>query len=154
VEFAVYGLVDGRPVGIAECAFSGPSNNSGSPAGPFVLLMAELRQPARTVAVHRRAAWEKNDRRRALDRPTFVGVEDFDREYRIVTPDPRAARAVVGPALIAAHLTGRLPDWSVQGTEVLICRPGHIGAFTRIPGQFKSIMRVADLIEADAATAS
>jgi hypothetical protein len=151
LKFALYGLVDGRAVAIAECDFSSASNTSEPRTDPVVLLMAELRQPAQTVAVHRRTAWEQSDRRRALDRPTFVGVEAFDHEYRIVAPDPRAARAVVGPALIAEHVAGTLPDWSVQGREVLTCRPGQIGVFIGIPGQFTSVMRVADLIEADAA---
>jgi hypothetical protein len=57
---------------------------------------------------------------------------------------------VVGPRLIAAHVAGELPDWSVQGTEVLMYRRGQLGTLAEIPRQFTSIVRVAGLIEADA----
>jgi hypothetical protein len=150
VAFAIYGLVDGRSVAIAECDFTSRSNISGRRLDRYVLLVAQLRQPARTVAVHRRAAWEKSDRQLTRDRPTSVGVDAFDQEYRVVAPDRRAARAVLGQRLIVAHVAGEPPDWSVQGTEVLMYRRGHIGALAEIPRQFTSIMRVADLIEADA----
>jgi hypothetical protein len=150
VAFALYGVVAGRPVAIAEC-FLSKQNSAKQEPEPFVLLMAGLREPVPAVAVHRRLDWERTERRLALDRPTFVGDDVFDQEYRVVAPDSAAARAVVGPALIAAHVAGKLPDWSVRGTEVLTYRAGDVGMFTSIPNQFTSVMLIADLIEADVA---
>ena len=148
--FALYGVVAGRPVAIAEC-FLSTQNTAKQEPEPFVLLMAGLRKPVPTIAVHQRLDWERTERRLALDRPTFVGDDAFDQEYRVVAPDPAAARAAIGPALIAAHVAGKLPDWSVRGTEVLTYRAGNVGMLTSIPNQFTSVMLIADLIEADVA---
>jgi hypothetical protein len=45
------------------------------------------------------------------------------------------------------HVAGRLPDWSLEGRELLSFREGRIGEPASIPGQLEPIIRVADLIE-------
>jgi len=158
VTFAVRGVVDGRAVAVAEYHYSKAYNGALGRRGQTydrVLLVAQLRRPARTVAVSRRKSWQRSQHFMERDRPTSVGVEAFDLEYRVEAPDVRAVRMVIGEHLIAEHIAGRLPDWSVEGTEVLTYRDGRLGGdLSGIPTQFSAILRVAELIEADAGTAT
>jgi hypothetical protein len=51
--------------------------------------------------------------------------------------------------LVAAHVAGGLPDWNLEGKELLVYRLGRIGEPTGIPDQLPSLLRIADLIEPD-----
>jgi hypothetical protein len=53
---------------------------------------------------------------------------------------------VLRPALVQEHVAGRLPEWSLEGQDLLTYRHGHIGDPATIPRQFP-LARVATLLE-------
>jgi hypothetical protein len=96
------------------------------------------------MAVVERGALSRFGRVLFGDGATAVGQEDFDRAYRVVSKDPRA---VLSPGLVAEHVAGRLPEWSLHGNELLTYRGGRIGDPATIPDQFTPLLRVAALLD-------
>jgi hypothetical protein len=157
VTVALSGPPGGRPVTIAEYFYTHTTSSRNSSTGRssdtthtyhFVLTVARLRRPAPPIAVHRRGAVSRFGRQLFGDKATAIGYEPFDRDYRVVAPDPRQVRGLLSGALVAEHVAGRLPDWSVEGDEVLTFREGRIGDPGTILAELAPVARVADLIDA------
>jgi hypothetical protein len=52
------------------------------------------------------------------DSTAATGNKAFDQQFVIRTVDPALARALIGPALVAEHLTGRIPYWTLTGHDL------------------------------------
>ena len=160
VSLALFGTLGGRPVAVGDYSYTTTSTSTDANGNThttttthhYVAVVTRLRMPRPSVAVHRRGGGSKLWRSMFGDRLTAVGVEAFDRAYRVNAPDPSLVRMVVGGPLIAEHVAGRVPDWSVEGNELLTFVQGRIGPPERIPAQIGPLLRVAELIEAHATT--
>jgi hypothetical protein len=160
VSLALFGTVGGHPVSIADYSYTTSSTSTDASGNSsttttthrYVAVVVRLRMPRPTVAVHRRGGGSKLWRSLFGDKATAIGFEEFDREYRVNASDPTLVRAVIGGQLVAEHVAGRLPDWSVEGNELLTILPGRIGPPEQIPAQVGPLLRVADLLERQAGT--
>jgi hypothetical protein len=54
--------------------------------------------------------------------------------------DP-ASRALVGPALIAEHLAGRIPAWSLAGQDLLAWQQGTLTDPSRVEALLAALIR-------------
>jgi len=153
VSLALSGRIGGRPVTIAEYSYtqtstSADNRSQSSTTYRHVLMIARLARPAATVAVFRRGAMSRFGRSLFGDRATAIGYEPFDSAYRVAADDARLVRTVLVPQLVTEHIAGHLPDWSLEGDELLTFRDGRIeDTATILPG-FAPLLRVADLIDA------
>ncbi|MET7419259.1 hypothetical protein [Dactylosporangium sp. NPDC005555] len=160
VSLALFGTVGGHPVSIADYSYTTSSTSTDANGATqttttthhHVAVVVRLRMPRPTVAVHRRGGGSKLWRSLFGDKATAIGYEAFDSAYRVNASDPSLVRAVIGGPLVAEHVAGRLPDWSVEGNELLTFHQGRIGAPERIPAQVGPLLRVADLLEQHAST--
>ncbi|MGI5180371.1 hypothetical protein ACQEVZ_29045 [Dactylosporangium sp. CA-152071] len=158
VSLALFGTVGGRPVSIADYSYTTSSTSTDangtthttSTTHHHVAVVVRLRMPRPTVAVHKRGGGSKLWRSLFGDKATAIGYEAFDSAYRVNASDPSLVRAVIGGQLVAEHVAGWLPDWSVEGNELLTFFQGRLGAPDNIPGQVAPLLRVADLIETHA----
>jgi hypothetical protein len=158
VSLALFGTMGGRPVAIGDYSYTTSSTSTDANGTSHttttthhhVALVVRLRMPRPSVAVHRRGGGSKLWRSLFGDKATAIGYEAFDGAYRVNAPDPSLVRSVLGGALVAEHVAGRLPDWSVEGNELMTFIQGRIGAPDSIPAQLAPLLRVADLIEAHA----
>jgi hypothetical protein len=154
VSLTLSGTLHGRPVAIAEYSYtttsssgSGSSSSSTTTTHRYVLTVVWLARPGPKVAVLRRGALSRFGRTVFGDRATAIGHDQFDGAFRVVADDASVVRSVIRPELIAAHLAGQLPEWSLEGQELLAFRTGRIGEPGSIPAQLVPLVRVADLIE-------
>jgi hypothetical protein len=152
VSLAINGTLAGRPVAIGEYSYTttssaGPNGATSTQTHHYVVTVVWLRRPVPTVAVFRRGSMSKLGRTLFGDRATAIGYEAFDNAFRVAANDPRLVPTVIRPSLVAEQLAGRLPEWSVEGQELLAWREGRIGDPHSIPAQFGPLLHVADLIE-------
>jgi len=160
VTLALSGSIDGRPVTIGEYYYthttssrnSDGTSSSSTTTYHYVLMVVRLSRPGPTIAVFRRGAMSRFGRSLSGDRATAIGDEPFDSAYRVAADEARLVRSVLGRNLVAEHVAGRLPDWSLEGDELLTFHVGRIGEPTGIPAQFAPLLRVADLLEENAQT--
>jgi hypothetical protein len=158
VSLMLSGVLDGHPVAVAEYSYTETSTSTrhnadgtsttstNSTTHHFVVTAVRLASPGPTVAVQPRHALSKLGRTLFGDRPTALGYEPFDKAFRIVAEDPDAARRVVGPVLAGEHLAGRVPTWSLHGTELLTYRSGRITDPDQVAGLAAPLVRVAALL--------
>lgn len=78
---------------------------------------------------------------------TATGDKEFDRRFRVRTRHPELVSTVLSPALIAEHLAGRVPTWSLAGRDLVTQQFGSIHDPREIPERVVSLMRVADLLD-------
>ncbi|MFI9511105.1 hypothetical protein [Nocardia sp. NPDC052566] len=138
------GTVDGRPVTIAEFRYSSGAKDSATNHAVAVLVLIDGRHPP--VDVDRRGMFSKLGRSLLGDRPTATGNEAFDAEFRISAADPNYARLLVGPPLMAAHLDGSVPWWSVDGNGLLTWHHGRVKDPGTVPTVAAPLIRVAELL--------
>lgn len=50
---------------------------------------------------------------------TATGHEEFDRRFQVKAQHPELAKTLLGPVLVAEHLAGRAPAWSITGDTLL-----------------------------------
>lgn len=90
-----------------------------------------------------------------------IGHPAFDDKFRVVathplrgyadhrgnyaTQDRQLAQRLLGPALVAEHLAGRVPGWSVAGYDLISWRQGRIEP-EKITADVSALVRVADLL--------
>jgi len=75
-----------------------------------------------------------------------TGDDAFDRQFRIHTREPDAVKTVIGPELIAEHLTGRIPAWNVADNTLVTWQSGSIKDPRSIPKLAAPLLRVANLL--------
>lgn len=113
----------------------------------YVVVVVRLTRPGPSMAVYPRGAFSRLGRALFGDSATALGHEEFDRRFRIVTREPDAARRVLGPALVAAHLAGSVPAWNLHGHDLLTYQSGTLGRDPqRVPGFAEPLLRVAELL--------
>ncbi|MBO4209969.1 hypothetical protein [Micromonospora echinofusca] len=154
VRFAMTGILHGRPVEVAEYAYTtshtttdaNGSSQTTSHTHPYVVCSVLLRRPFPQLAVVPRDLLSKLGRALSGSYPEAIGVEAFDRQWRLVADSP-AERALVGPALVAAHLAGAAPAWSVRGTRLITYRSGQLTEPGPVRPLLDPLVAVADLLE-------
>ncbi|WP_433211541.1 hypothetical protein ACQP00_50700 [Dactylosporangium sp. CS-047395] len=156
VALALSGQLGGRPVSVGEYSYTTTSTTSGadgttstsSQTHHFVVWVVRVRGSWPALSVHRRGAMSRFGRTLFGDRATALGHEAFDSAFRISADRPEMVRTVFGQALVAEHLAGRLPDWSLRGDELMVVESGRLTEPDAIPARFGPLVRVADLLEA------
>jgi hypothetical protein len=132
VSLVLSGTFEGYPVTVAEYSYTTSSSgtdasgNSTSSSTTHRLTVAVVRLPEAypPVEVASRSAASRLARSLFGEGQVSTGDREFDRRLRIKSPDPATARALVGPALISAHLAERVPAWSLDGDELVTYRQG------------------------------
>jgi hypothetical protein len=151
VSLSVHGTVNGRTVAVAEYSYTTSSTdgqgNSTSETHRFVVTAVRLPTMYPTLWVERRTGLSKLGRAVFGDAATAIGDERFDRMYRIRTVVPVQVHSVLSPALVNEHIEGRLPVWSIQGTELLSYQKGRIESPEQIPALAAPLVRVAELLQ-------
>jgi hypothetical protein len=154
VALALSGVVGGRPASAAEYSYTttstthyGASVQSTSSTHHYVLYVVRLRGPWPAMAVQRRGAASRFGRALFGDRATAVGYEPFDSAFRVSAEHAEQVRGLLGRELLAEHVAGRLPDWSLHGDELMTMETGLIADPAIIPGRLAALVRIADLLE-------
>ena len=112
----------------------------------MVVVVVYLPSPGPTIAVGPRGP------RRGLLAALFdasaadTGIAEFDRRFRVTTPTPSVIRQVLGPHLIAEHLAGRAPTWSLANNELLTWLDGTIDNPAAVSHYVASALRIARLL--------
>ncbi|GAA3449788.1 hypothetical protein [Dactylosporangium matsuzakiense] len=155
VSLALSGVVGGRPVSVAEYSYTTTSTTSGpdgststsSQTHHFIVWVVRVRGSWPELSVHRRGAVSRFGRTLFGDRATALGYEPFDSAFRIRAARPETVRTVFGRDLVAEQLSGRLPEWSLYGGDLMVVESGRLAEPDGIPARFGPLVRVADLIE-------
>jgi hypothetical protein len=159
VAFAVSTTIGGRVVSAAEYAYTethigsapdgagGSTSTTSSHTHEFVVTVVRLRRTYPPMSVEPRGRLARLGRRVFGAGGAVTGNPAFDRGFRVQTPDPAAARQLITPALVAAHLAGTVPAWSVYGAELLAYHPGRIKDPEHIPALVAPLLRVATLLD-------
>jgi hypothetical protein len=132
VSLALTGEMWGRRTSIAEYSYneqtsvSGPdgSTSTSTTTHQYVLVVVHLDRPSGYLGVQPRGVLSRWGRT-LFGLGASIGDERFDSEYRMVG-DPAATTYRLSPELIAAHVAGTVPPWTVAGPELLTWYPGRI----------------------------
>ncbi|MHA6622007.1 hypothetical protein [Pseudonocardia sp. DLS-67] len=125
-----------------------PNGTSTTTTTTHALLVTAVRLPHRypAIAVVGRRALSRWGRAMFGDDAAATGHAEFDRRFRIRTRHPDIARTVVGPTLIAEHLAGSVPTWSLADQDLLTWQQGRITDPEQIPVLIEPMLRVAHLL--------
>lgn len=112
------------------------------------LLVTTIRLPHRypAITITPRGAFSRLGRTMFGDGATATGHAEFDRRFRIRTRHPDLARDLVGPALIAEHLAGSVPVWSLADHDLLAVQQGRLADPEQIPALVEPLRQVAHLL--------
>ncbi|MEH0970962.1 hypothetical protein V6U77_07450 [Micromonospora sp. CPCC 205546] len=154
VRFALTGTLHGRPVCVAEYAYTETQSSTGADGNQtttsrthtYVVCSVWLRRSFPALAVGPRHVFSKLGRALFGSDTYATGHEEFDRQWRVGAAAP-GQQALVGPTLIAAHLAGAVPAWSVRGPELITYRPGRLEEHAPVPSLVTPLITVADLLE-------
>jgi hypothetical protein len=150
VSLLVSGWIRDWHVGVAEYSYSTTSTDSRGSSSTttywYIVIAVRLTASYPPLAVHARGALSRLGRAMFGDNAEATGHDTFDRRFRVRTRDPAYARAMVGPALITEHLAGRVPEWSLEGHDLLTWRSGALDDPRQIPVLAAPLVRVADLL--------
>lgn len=131
-------VVHGLPVTAADCRYESYSTDSEghTQSSTQALTVFVARLPGRWPDLEVRNRHLGSRLMRALGRqsPIEVGHPLFDQRFRVEAADARAARALLSPALIDAHLSGRAQQWSIRGGELMITTSGRMTPGVIVPG--------------------
>lgn len=152
VSLALVGTHQGHQVSVAEYKYTttststSDSSTTSSTTHHYVVAVVHLDVPGAAIAVHPRGGLSKLGRTIFGDRATALGDERFDSQWRVSAQDPSVVRGFIGPLLAAEHIAGRLPHWSLQGTELITYERGRLTDPARIPALVAPLVRVASLL--------
>jgi hypothetical protein len=153
VSLALVGVQGGHQVSVAEYQYtttststSGSSRSSSSTTHHYIVVVVHLDVPGAAISVDRRGGLSKLGRSIFGDRATALGDERFDSQWRVSARDPSTVRGFIGPQLAAEHVAGRVPHWSLQGTDLITYESGRLTDPSRIPGLVAPLVRVASLL--------
>jgi hypothetical protein len=142
VDVLVSGTASGRPVGVAEFTWKG-----GEDSTTYLVVTVRLDVAYPPLGVVSRGALSRLGRKVFGDDATATGHGAFDRQFRVQTGNPALARTLLGPALIAEHLAGRIPTWSLAGQDLLTWEYGQIEDPNKIVALAAPLVRVAELLD-------
>lgn len=145
------GVLHGRWVTVADYSYSTTSSNgdtSSTTTHYFIVVLVLLDRIYPPISVRRAGLMMKLGRAVFGESQPPTGNVTFDSQFRIETADPACARALVGPALIDAHLAREVPLWSIVGAELLTYIPtsGTLQDRNMIAGYVMPLLHVADLL--------
>ncbi|MFE3953835.1 hypothetical protein ACFXPS_06565 [Nocardia sp. NPDC059091] len=144
------GRVGGRWVTVAEYSYETTSSTGESTTTTthrYLVALVLLDRPHPALAVRQRGLMSQFGRALFGDKPTATGNVLFDARFRIDAMAPAYAKAMVGPALVAAHIAGAVPQWSLVGSELLTFAPGgKLKDPNLIPWFAGQLCQVADLL--------
>jgi hypothetical protein len=132
------GVVGGLPVTAADCHYvTHHTDGQGNPQTSNVdLSVFVARLPGMWPEIEVRGRHLGSRLLRAMGRSSRVEIGHplFDQRFHVETADPRAAHALLSPALVDAHLRGQVPLWSIQGGELVMTERGHLSPERAGPG--------------------
>jgi hypothetical protein len=155
VSLAMSGMLWGRQTSIGEYSFSEtittstPDGQGGSATGTttnthqYVVVVLHLDRPSGYLGVQPRGVLSRWGRT-LFGVGSSIGHEPFDRQFRVVG-DRAAAAYPLPDALVAAHVEGTVPPWTLYGTELMTCYPGRID-LDRVAGLAAPLHAVATML--------
>jgi hypothetical protein len=148
VTLALSGAAGGRRTGIGEYSFHKPGGTT-TTTHEYVVLVLHLDRPSPYLGVLPREVLDRwgHD---PLGTGAPLGEDDFDDGHRVVG-DPAQAAYRLPPELVAAHVAGTVPPWTLYGTELITWYPGRID-LAHLGEQVGPLHRVARLLTAAGAT--
>ncbi|MBM7785702.1 hypothetical protein [Tenggerimyces flavus] len=144
VRFLFAGQRAGRTVGLAEYEYH-VTTQSGTSTHRFLVCVVSVEGTYPPIEVVERSGGSQLWRWLTGPADTEIGVAEFDERYRIATESPEVARQLVGPALVAAHVAGSVPPWSLYGSDLLAYWPGRLDPATALPS-LDAVLQVAELL--------
>ena len=136
VSLALFGELWGRHTSIGEYSFaettttSAPDGHGGTTGATttsthqYVVVVLHLDQPSGYLGVLPRGVLSRWGLT-LFGGGSSIGQEAFDKHYRVVG-DPATAAYRLPGELIAAHVEGTAPLWTLYGTELVTWFPGRI----------------------------
>ncbi|MDT4990440.1 MAG: hypothetical protein QOH97_332 [Actinoplanes sp.] len=128
VAFALYGEMWGRRVSVGEYSYTVTSTmgdgSSTSTTHHFVPVVVHLDRPSGYLGVQPRglfSRWGKS----LFGAGSSIGDPRFDKEFQVLG-DPATAAYPITAELIAAHVAGAAPPWTLAGAELLTWVPGRL----------------------------
>lgn len=156
VTLALTGWLWGRRAGVADYSYTettststsdghgGTSRRTKSTTHHYTVLVVHLERPSPYLGVQPRGLLSRWGRA-LFGTGTALGHEEFDKHFRVVG-EPGASPYPLTAALLAAHLDGTAPPWTLAGTDLLSYRQGRLGDPASIPQLLGPLYRVADLL--------
>jgi hypothetical protein len=133
-----FATVHGLPVTVADCHYTTESTdgqgNTQTQRVDLSVFVARLPGGWPDIEVQSRRLGSRVMRALGRQSPVEIGHAMFDRRFQVVTTDPRAAHALLSPALIDAHLRDQAPPWSIRGGELVITEQGRLIPDRIVPG--------------------
>jgi hypothetical protein len=143
------GTYQGRPAATADYSYTTTSSSGDSTTTTthhYCAFVVHTRQRHPAVSVVSRGSGSKLWRNLTGPNRVEVGHPAFDERFKVVAADRNAARRVLGPQLVEAHLAGHLPDWHLYDQSLLTYHPGLLSP-ARIEAGLARTAAIADLIE-------
>lgn len=125
VTLVLSGPVDDVPVTVSEYWYR-TRQGRGSTAYRLVVVLVRLPEPYPAIEVAERGTVSRLARSVFGEGHVEAGDAAFDERFTLRSAVPATARALVGPALVAAHLAGRVPLWQLDGDELMTFREGQL----------------------------
>jgi hypothetical protein len=146
VTLALQGAVGGRRTSIGEYSFDESVTTSGghtTTTHEYVVLVLHLDRPSGYLGVLPCEVVERWGRS-LLGLGAPIGDDAFDEHHRVVG-EPEKAAYRLPPELIAAHVAGTVPPWTLYGTELVTWCPGRID-LAHLSEQVRPLHLVARLL--------
>ncbi len=149
IAWTVLGVAGGRRVSVGEYTWTEASlstdgqgnSTTSSTTYRHVVAVVHLDRPLGRLMVQPRGALSRLGRA-VLGAEPVTGDAGFDKRFRVVGAVP----VPLPPRLLAAHLAGAVPPWSVHDADLMIHVPGRIDDPAAIPGYAGPALHVADLL--------
>ncbi|MET8651303.1 hypothetical protein [Nocardia aurea] len=152
VGYGFTGIADGRRVTVTEYTHRTrkrralDEGSTRTVTHHHVVTIVHLDRPHPPVAVAARGVLSAFERAVFGERPVATGNLWFDNRFWIVSRDPGYVRHLIGPDLMAAHIAGVVPLWSVTGNHLVSYSPGRLNHLPAIPTHIAPLLRVASLL--------
>ncbi|UQU68108.1 hypothetical protein COUCH_18280 [Couchioplanes caeruleus] len=156
VTLALTGPLWGRRASVADYSHTettstttsdgqgGTTHGTQSTTHHYTVLVVHVDRPSPYVGVQPRGTLSKWGRA-LFGTGTALGHEQFDKHFQVVG-EPGASPYPLNAALLAAHVAGTVPVWTLQGTDLLAMTTGRLRDPATIPQLLGPLYRVADLL--------
>ncbi|MEV4708070.1 hypothetical protein [Actinoplanes sp. NPDC049316] len=156
VTLALTGALWGRRASVADYSYTettstttsdgqgGTTHGTQSTTHHYTVLVVHLDRPSPYLGIQPRGTLSRWGRA-LFGTGTALGHEQFDKQFQVVG-EPGASPYPLSPHLLAAHVAGAVPAWTLQGTDLLAAVPGRLRDPDTIPQQIGPLYRVADLL--------
>ncbi|MFC9895950.1 hypothetical protein ACFVMC_19860 [Nocardia sp. NPDC127579] len=150
VRWMVTGMVRDRWVSVAHYYYQTSSTDSNGSTSTtthnFIAAVVQLRTPHPPIGVVTRGLLSQMGRSLFGDKPTATGNPVFDSRFRVIARDPYWAHQLIGRPLIDAHLANLVPQWTIDGNQLLAHYPGKLVHPEAMGPYVDPLLRVADLL--------